>query len=144
MIRASLITKLMLAAFIANAALCPCASLAADPVSEELAVPDTADMSMHHAHGQQHQPVHGDDGTAEHLQESCHTDSPFEECGMAAGLDLDARSLESDRTDHLIGLIYSRTSTVPARETRGSAPAPRPPDRRTTGTPITTHDRLLI
>lgn len=140
-----LITKLVLGAFIANASLCPCASVSADTAPEDATVAtNTPGMGMHQAHGEGHQPVQADDGAAEHLQATCHTDSALEECGMAAGLDLDARSLEAERVDHLLALIDIRADAVRSPEPPGSAPAPRPPDRQATDTPISSHDRLLI
>lgn len=135
--RSRLTAKLLLFAFAANVALCPCAPLAGemqlDRAAQSAISSDDVDHSTHH-------PAELTNESVDHLQADCHTDSPAEECGMLAGLDLDGGI---DRADLTAAAAPYSHGVVAESEVAGSDERLTPYRWRPPDTPIARFDRLL-
>ena len=134
MARPGITAKFLLLAFAANVALCPCASLAAEsPSSAPTAASAGADHSAHYSAAR---PT----DTADHLDENCHTESPGEECGMVAGLDLDGGF---DRVDVATAIPTDTHIAVQQAGPTRLIERHRPDRWRPPDTPLARFDRLL-
>ena len=134
MARPGITAKFLLLAFAANVALCPCASLANEsPSSAPTATNAGADHSAHYSAAQPTDAV-------EHLDEDCHTESPADECGMVAGLDLDGGF---DRVDVAAAIPTGTLIAVPQAEPTRVIERQRPDRWRPPDTPLAQFDRLL-
>jgi hypothetical protein len=132
------VLRLILIAFLANVGLCPCAPLAAEPAAEKSA------KALHHDTGHDGHFAAMTDPTSTHEDETCHTDSSVDECGMDASAEPDFRAPQADRTDDPACNAEIRTVSLATPTARAGPSGHAEPGWRPADTPIILHDRLLI
>jgi hypothetical protein len=101
-------------------------------------------LDMHHAAGHDGHAAGAGEPTAKHAHDACHTETPIDQCSMSAGLDLDLRSPESDRSDLMATIAGVQPLFLAKPVARAGPPAPSEARAWPADDPITRHDRLLI
>lgn len=132
-------TKLVLAAFAMNAALCPCAppdDLSSDVSPEQMA--ESAHAGHHSASAE-----HGSSAESDVAPgPDCHDGVSIDDCDMVAGLDIEARTAKVDQYDSGTLPVSSGVLSTGRQLTSTQLRPPRnlPP----AATPLRRFDRLLI